>query len=70
MEQSVERPIEAPGAQPDALAESPLTAIAPKQEAVRRLGSVPSNVLGYPLFAWVGAAVFLFIAYNLFGGYL
>jgi hypothetical protein len=27
---------------------------------------IPARVLGFPLFAWVGAAVFVFILYNLF----
>ena len=29
------------------------------------LAVVPTNFLGYPLIAWIAAAVFLFIAYNL-----
>ena len=51
-------------------AESPLSLVTPKTYTANFVRVLGADVLGYPLFAWAAAAVFLFIAFNLFGGYL
>jgi hypothetical protein len=50
-----------------------LTAEAPTPEppaAFNALGAIQAGLFGYPLIAWVAAAVFLFIAFNLLAGFL
>jgi carbon monoxide dehydrogenase subunit G len=52
-------------------AAAPTTPRAPEAPAaIVALGAMPKELLGYPLIAWVAAAVFLFIAFNLLSGYL
>ena len=53
-----------------AAAEAPLSLVTPKPDAENLLRVLGADVLGYPAFAWALAAVYLFIAYNLFAGYL
>jgi hypothetical protein len=36
----------------------------------RPVPGLNTPIFGYPLFAWVGAAIYLFILFNLFAGYL
>ncbi len=58
----------APPAAPDAVAIA-----APGPAAPARLSLAPSlgtPVFGFPVFAWIAAAIFLFILFNLFIGYL
>jgi carbon monoxide dehydrogenase subunit G len=53
-----------------AVADAPLSLLTPKPEAANLLHMLSADVLGFPAFAWAVAAIYLFIAYNLFGGYL
>jgi carbon monoxide dehydrogenase subunit G len=47
-------------------ADGPAAAVAAITAPAQLPFPIPARILGFPLFAWVGAAVFVFILYNLF----
>jgi carbon monoxide dehydrogenase subunit G len=57
-------------AKSSAVAEAPLSLVTPAPAAGNLLRILDADVLGFPAFAWAVAAIYLFLAYNLFGGYL
>jgi carbon monoxide dehydrogenase subunit G len=51
---------------PPVAADGPAAVAAAITARARLPFPIPARILGFPLFAWVGAAVFVFILYNLF----